>query len=94
MEQKLTLDGHTFDAVRVPLQGASLLVIVGKNGFLGCGYLNMDTAEKLGAAFALVTGVSSFDDMLAKDVKAVSSAAAARGVTVGMTGREALLLLD
>lgn len=94
MEQKLIFDGHTFDAVRVPLQGASLLVIVGKNGFLGCGYLNMETAEKLGAAFALVTGVSSFDDMLAKDVKAVSSAAAARGVTVGMTGREALLLLD
>lgn len=94
MEQKLTLDGHTFDAVCVPLQGASLLVIAGKNGFLGCGYLNMETAEKLGAAFALVTGVSSFDDMLAKDVKAVSSAAAARGVTVGMTGREALLLLD
>ena len=75
MEQKLNFEGHTFDAVRVPLQGASLLVIVGKNGFLGCGYLNMDTAEKLGAAFALVTGVSSFDDMLAKDVKAVSSAA-------------------
>lgn len=94
MEQKLTLDGHTFDAVRVPLQGASLLVIVGKNGFLGCGYLNMETAEKLGAAFALVTGVASFDDMLAKEIKAVSSAAAARGVAVGMTGREALLLLD
>ena len=54
----------------------------------------METAEKLGAAFALVTGVASFDDMLAKDVKAVSSAAAARGVAVGMTGREALLLLD
>ena len=94
MEQKLNIEGHMFDAVRVPLQGASLLVIAGKNGFLGCGYLNMETAEKLGAAFALVTGVSSFDDMLAKDVKAVSSAAAARGVTVGMTGREALLLLD
>ncbi|MBQ7400458.1 MAG: DUF1805 domain-containing protein, partial [Lentisphaeria bacterium] len=58
------------------------------------GYLNLDTAETLGAAFALVTGGASFDDMLAKNVKAVSSAAAARGVTVGMTGREALLLLD
>ena len=54
----------------------------------------LETAEKLGAAFALVTGVASFDDMLAKDVKAVSSAAAAREVAVGMTGREALLLLD
>ena len=94
MEQQLNFEGHTFDAVRVPLQGASLLVIVGKNGFLGWGYLNMETAEKLGAAFALVTGVASFDDMLAKDVKAVSRAAAARGVAVGMTGREALLLLD
>lgn len=94
MEQKLTLDGHTFDAVQIPLQGAKLLLIQAQNGFLGCGYLNMETAERLGAAFALVTGVSSFDDMLAKEVKAVSSAAAARGVKAGMTGQEALLLLD
>lgn len=94
MEQKLSLDGHTFDAVKIPLQGASLLLIQAQNGFLGCGYLSMETAERLGAAFALVTGVSSWDDMLTKEVKAVSSAAAARGVKVGMTGRSALLLLD
>lgn len=94
MEQKLSLDGHTFDAVQIPLQGASLLLIQAQNGFLGCGYLNMETAERLGAAFALVTGVASFDDMLAKEVKAVSTAAAARGVKIGMTGREALFLLE
>ncbi|MBO5959274.1 MAG: DUF1805 domain-containing protein [Lentisphaeria bacterium] len=93
MEQKLELDGHIFDAVQIPLQGASLLLISGQNGFLGCGYINMETAERLGAAFALVTGVSSFEDMLKREVKAVSSAAAAKGVKPGMSGRDALLLL-
>ena len=58
---------------------------------MGCGYLSTETADKLGHALAIVTGVASYDDMLAAKVVKVSSAAAALGVTVGMSGKEALL---
>ena len=61
---------------------------------LACGYVKVETADKLGDALAIVTGVNSYDDMFAKNVVAVSKAAQAKGVAVGMTGREALELLS
>ena len=77
----------------IPLGRANLLVIRGEYGFLGCGYINLDACEKFGDAAAIVTGVSSCAEMLTAEVKKISTAAAARGVAVGMTGAEALKLL-
>ena len=57
---------------------------------LGCGYVSLAAAEKFGHALAVVSGVASYDDMLAAKVGAVSTAAAALGVETGMSGREAL----
>ncbi|MGE4565306.1 MAG: YunC family protein [Victivallaceae bacterium] len=87
----IKIDGVEFRADAIAMPRASLLVIQGQNGMLGCGYLNLETAEKLHHALAIVTGVASYDDMLAAKVAKVSTAAAALGVTTGMTGREALL---
>ena len=93
MEEEIILNGEKFTAVKVQWPGAPLLIIYGQNGFIGCGYINLETAERLGAAFALVTGVKCFEDMLNQPVKAVSSAAESLQVTPGMTGKEALLLM-
>lgn len=60
---------------------------------LACGYLKIETAEKLGDALAIVTGVNDFEQMLEKPVVAASSAAAALGVCAGMSGREALICM-
>lgn len=70
-----------------------MLLIQGGKGMLGCGYLNVDTAEKLGDALAVVTGVKSYEDMLKAKVKKVSSAAALMGVKEGMSGEEALIIM-
>lgn len=90
----ITLDGINFRADTIPVYGANLLLIQGKKGMLGCGYLNLETAEKLNHALAIVTGVKSYDDMLSAEVKACSAAAAAFGVTPGMSGREALKIMQ
>ena len=89
----LEIEGNPFSAAIVPFEHAKLLVITAPHGALGCGYISLEAAEKFGDALAIVTGVSSYDDMLQAKVVRLSSAAAARGVAVGMTGREALLLL-
>ena len=86
------MDGRAFKAHRIELYGASLLIIEGPRGFLACGYINLQTAEKLNPAAAVVTGVRDFGDMLAAKVVAVSSAAADLGARQGMSGREALAL--
>ena len=85
----MVLQGHT-----VPVFGAKLLVLQAANGMLGCGYLNVATADKLGHALAIVTGVSGYADMLSAEVRQVSAAARERGVVPGMTGLEALKRLN
>ena len=52
--------------VHVKLPNADFLLILGSKGYIMCGYLNMATAEKKGDAAAIVTGVESFEDVLAE----------------------------
>jgi len=66
------------------------ILLIGRTGFVGCGFVNIDAAEKLGVAAATVSGVKSFDDALNAEIKAATSKAKAKGVKVGMRGREAI----
>ena len=86
----VTINGQSLDAVAFPTEHSVVLMIRGKKGLLGCGYLSVATADKTGDAVAIVSGVKNYDDMLKAEVKAVSAAAAALGVAAGMTGKEAL----
>jgi len=90
----LTSNGRCFRGDCIPLPGSAILVIQGEGGMLGCGYLAVETADKLGHALAVVTGVANYDDMLSAKVVRVSKAAAAKGVRPGMSGREALLAMN
>ena len=69
-----------------------LLIVKGTRGFLACGNVNIETCDKTGEACAIVTGVKDHEEMLAAEVKAVSQQGKALGITVGMTGQEALEL--
>ncbi len=89
--EKIELNGKTADGFKVDFVRSTLLLIRAEKGFLGCGYFNLDAAEKLGEAAAVVTGVKNYDDMLNAKVIKMSSAAAALGVEIGMDGRNALL---
>ena len=86
----VTINGQLLDAVAFPTEHSVVLMIRGKKGLLGCGYLSVATADKTGDAVAIVSGVKNYDDMLKAEVKAVSAAATALGVAAGMTGKEAL----
>lgn len=70
-----------------------LLLVIAEKGFVMCGFLNVDVAEKLGVAAAVVGGVKSFEDVLNAHVKAATSKAKALGVSVGMKGTDALRCL-
>ena len=90
---KIKIDNIEFSGSTIEMLQGKLLLIQGQNGMLGCGYFNLAVADKLNSAMAVVTGVQSYDDMLNKCVVAVSARAAELGVTPGMTGREALLIM-
>ena len=67
-----------------------LLLMVGEKGFVMCGYLNMEVAEKLQVAAAMVSGVKSFQDVLEAEIKAATSKAKELGINIGMKSQEAL----
>ncbi len=67
-----------------------LLLMVAQKGFVMCGFLNVDVAEKLEVAAAMVGGVESFKDVLEADVKVATSKAESLGVHTGMKGVDAL----
>jgi uncharacterized protein YunC (DUF1805 family) len=67
---------------------------MGEKGFVMCGFLNVESAEKLGVTAAVVSGVKTFDDVLNGQVKAVTSKAKNLGIEVGMKGADALKLMS
>lgn len=93
-EEILEIEGVPFSGAKLETEHASILLIRGKKANLGCGYFSLTTAERVGDRFAIVTGVQCFRDMLQARITAASAAAAACGVENGMTGRDALLLME
>ncbi|MBE0512218.1 DUF1805 domain-containing protein, partial [Candidatus Bathyarchaeota archaeon] len=49
--------------------------------------------EKVNVTAAMVSGVKTFDDVLEAEIKAVTSKAQAKGIKVGMKGKDAVKLL-
>jgi uncharacterized protein YunC (DUF1805 family) len=85
------VDGKSCLGLRTDLPDSPpLLLITAEKGFVMCGFLNVESAEKLGVAAAVVSGVKTFDDVLNGQVKAVTSKAKTLGVEVGMKGADAL----
>ena len=86
----ITIDKKTATGLKVNLQGVPLLLIIAPKGYVMCGYLNLETAEKLGQVAAIVVGVKSFDDVLGAKVVKTTAKARALGISKGMFGRDAL----
>ncbi len=88
--EHIELENGSALGVKLDMEHAPLLVIRAGKGFVMCGYLSMDVANKLGDVAVRVTGVKSFEDVLNAKAVDVSEAAKKLGITIGMPTREAL----
>jgi len=88
----LKVDGKNLLGIRVDLPEclAPLILITAEKGFVMCGFLNVEVAEKIGVSAAMVSGVNTFEDVLNSPIKAITSKAKTLGVQEGMKGAEAL----
>lgn len=91
--QMIEVEGKRALGIKVELEPAPFIMIRGDNGVLSCGFINIEAAERIGVAAAMVSGVKTFEDVLKASVKAVTTQARRRGVERDMSGREALLRL-
>ena len=86
---KFVIDGNTFQGMKSTLPDLPpLLLVKGEKGFVMCGYLNLEAAERLAAAAAVVSGVNSFTDVLNAEIKAATSKAKELGVEPGKVVKE------
>jgi len=74
----------------IDLGKAPLLIIQAKKGYVMCGYLNINAANKIGDIAGRVTGVKTFDDMLNANVVEISENAKLTGLTQGMNVKDFL----
>ena len=88
--EQIKLEKGSAIGLKMDMEHAPLLAIRAGCGFVMCGYLNMDIADKLGDVAVRVTGVKSFEDVLNAKAVDVSESAKRLGITVGMPAREAL----
>ena len=92
--QEIEIDGA--DEARgyvIPLERCNLVFITKHNSLLACGAVDVMALDKLDVPAAKVTGVATTEELLNGEVKAVNDHAAALGVTVGESGRDALAKL-
>ncbi len=90
MKKSILLEKGKVTGYSIDLGNAPLLLIQAKKGYVMCGYLNMNTANKLGDIAGRVTGVKTFDDMLNAKVVEVSEHAKQTGLNQGMSGKDFL----
>ena len=84
-EKEIKVNGKVFKGIELELcDNSSLLVITGSKGYIMCGYLNINTAQKRNDAACIVTGVKTIKDMLNSKVVALTSSAQQMGITMGM----------
>jgi uncharacterized protein YunC (DUF1805 family) len=88
--QLIALEGGPALGLQITLGKAPLLLVAVPNGYVMCGYLNVETANKLGDCAGRVSGVATLDALLEAKINAVSDAAKTRGLREGMTGRDFL----
>ena len=86
--------GNDYKTYSIPTNNTAVLLIAAENGFIACGYIKVETANKVGDACAIVTGVKTPEDMLEAYVIEVSEKAMELGVKKVMNGTEALLLMS
>jgi uncharacterized protein YunC (DUF1805 family) len=90
--KSVRVDGKSCIGLRVdlPESPAPLLLVIAEKGFVMCGFLNVEAAERIGVSAAMVSGVKTFEDVLSAPIKALTSRARSLGVQDGMSGEDAL----
>ncbi|ODS39106.1 hypothetical protein BEH94_04305 [Candidatus Altiarchaeales archaeon WOR_SM1_SCG] len=79
--------------IRIEMQNAPLLLLIAEKGFIACGYLNIEIAEKIGDCACAVSGVKTFEDVLNAKIDVMTSRAKELGIVEGMPCSEALKLM-
>ncbi len=78
-------------SARLPVK--TFVLLIGRKGYIMCGYLDLAVAEKFGDVAGRVTGVASIADALKASLGGVTGAARKAGLYEGQPVAEALKII-
>ena len=91
--KQITIGTKKIEALCFKLQEKNLIVLRGDKGYVMCGYLNMDAANKFNDVAVKITGVTSIEDALNAKAAEVSNAAANLGIRKEMAIQDILKII-
>ena len=90
----IELNGHTFLSISVRLPKTNLLVVTSDKGYIMCGALDVallnDKLKDRKVIAGRAVGVKTIEQLLEAPLESVTFEAETLGITVGMSGKEAL----
>jgi len=90
----IELNGHTFLSISVRLPKTNLLVVTSDKGYIMCGALDVallnDKLKDRKVIAGRAVGVKTIEQLLEAPLESVTIEAENLGITVGMSGKEAL----
>ena len=94
IEKEIKVKNSIFKGIELDLcDDSKLLLITGKKGYIMCGYLNINTAQKREDVACIVTGVKTIEDMLNSNVVALTAKAQNLGINMNMKVKKVLEIL-
>ncbi len=92
--EAIEVAGRCYHSFILDLGNAPLLIIKAPKGYAMCGYLDIDTAERLNDVAVLVRGVKDLEGMLNAEIQGCTQGAKGLGIKMGMKLKDALPLLS
>ncbi len=87
------IEGKQAEGFVYPMGPFNLVCLKTDAGMVGCAAFHAAALDGFGYPVATMSGVSEIEDLLDGTVQQVNESARARGITEGMSGREAVARL-
>lgn len=88
--KEIKVGEKTIEALSTKLGEKNLVLLKGSKGYIMCGYLNLEAAEKFDDVAVKITGVSTIEDALKAQVHSCTSCAKNLGIKDGQPIKEVL----
>jgi len=91
--KKIKIGKKYISIISLKLGSKNLIVLSGSRGYVMCGYLNLNVAEKFNDLAIKITGVSSIQEALKAKVVGLTSAARKNGIFKGQVIKDVLKII-
>ena len=91
--ETVKIGGNEYEFFTYSVGNAPLLILKGKKGYVMCGYLNLEAAEKLGDTAVRASGVKDLETLLGASVAGASGKAKLLGINEGQKVSEIIAKL-